>query len=43
MLLLGPPIQFESRLPSMLMRARLRHVDARPDDFVLPYILRSMK
>jgi len=36
--LLGPPIQFKSRLPSMLMRARLRHVDARPDDFVLPYI-----
>ena len=22
----------------MLMRARLRRVDARPDDFVLPYI-----
>ena len=36
--LLGPPVQFRSRLPSMLMRAHLRHVDPRPDDFVLPDI-----
>ena len=36
--LLGPAVQFRSRLPSMLMRAHLRHVDARPDDFVLPDI-----
>jgi peptidoglycan/LPS O-acetylase OafA/YrhL len=33
--LLGPAVQFRSRLPSMLMRAHLRGVDARPDDFVL--------
>jgi len=36
--LLGPPVQFRARLPSMLMRARLRQIDARPDDFVLPDI-----
>ena len=36
--LLGPAVQFRSRLPSMLMRAHLRQVDARPDDFVLPDI-----
>jgi peptidoglycan/LPS O-acetylase OafA/YrhL len=36
--LLGPAVQFRSRLPSMLMRAHLRGVDARPDDFVLPDI-----
>jgi lysophospholipase L1-like esterase len=36
--LLGPAVQFRTRLPSMLMRARLRDVDARPDDFVLPDI-----
>jgi SGNH domain (fused to AT3 domains) len=36
--LLGPAVQFRSRLPSMLMRAHLRNVDARPDDFVLPDI-----
>jgi peptidoglycan/LPS O-acetylase OafA/YrhL len=36
--LLGPAVQFRSRLPSMLMRAHLRDIDARPDDFVLPDI-----
>src|SRR5260221_10959238 len=36
--LLGPAVQFRSRLPSMLMRAHLRGVDARPEDFVLPDI-----
>ena len=44
--LLGPAVQFRSRLPSMLMRADLRHADARSDDFVLPDIFaldRKMK
>jgi peptidoglycan/LPS O-acetylase OafA/YrhL len=44
--LFGPAVQFGSRLPSMLMRAHLRHVDARPDDFVLSEIFdldRKMK
>ncbi|HET6839677.1 MAG TPA: acyltransferase family protein, partial [Bradyrhizobium sp.] len=36
--LLGPPVQFKARLPSMLMRAYLRHADALPEDFVLPSI-----
>jgi peptidoglycan/LPS O-acetylase OafA/YrhL len=36
--LLGPAVQFKSRLPSMLMRAHLRQADARPEDFVLPDI-----
>jgi peptidoglycan/LPS O-acetylase OafA/YrhL len=36
--LLGPAVQFRSRLPSMLMRAHLRNVDPRADDFVLPDI-----
>ena len=36
--LLGPAVQFRSRLPSMLMRVHLRQVDARPEDFVLPDI-----
>jgi peptidoglycan/LPS O-acetylase OafA/YrhL len=36
--LFGPAVQFRTRLPSMLMRAHLRGVDARPDDFVLPDI-----
>jgi peptidoglycan/LPS O-acetylase OafA/YrhL len=36
--LLGPAVQFRARLPSMLMRAHLRQVDARSDDFVLPDI-----
>jgi peptidoglycan/LPS O-acetylase OafA/YrhL len=36
--LLGPAVQFRTRLPSMLMRAHLRAVDARADDFVLPDI-----
>ena len=34
-LLLGPAVQFKARLPSMLMRAHLRHVDANPSEFVL--------
>jgi peptidoglycan/LPS O-acetylase OafA/YrhL len=33
--LFGPSVQFRARLPSMLMRAHLRKVDARPEDFVL--------
>jgi len=37
-ILLGPAVQFRSRLPSMLMRARLRHAEARAEDFVLPDI-----
>jgi hypothetical protein len=44
--LLGPAVQFRSRLPSMLMRAHLRGVDAAPADFVLPDIFildRQMK
>jgi peptidoglycan/LPS O-acetylase OafA/YrhL len=36
--LLGPAVQFRTRLPSMLMRAHLRNVDADPSDFVLPDI-----
>jgi hypothetical protein len=36
--LLGPAVQFKARLPSMLMRAHLRQVEARADDFVLPDI-----
>ena len=36
--LLGPAVQFRSRLPSMLARASLRGVDARADDMVLPDI-----
>jgi hypothetical protein len=35
---LGPAVQFRSRLPSMLMRAQLRHAEARAEDFVLPDI-----
>jgi peptidoglycan/LPS O-acetylase OafA/YrhL len=35
--LLGPAVQFRSRLPSMLLRAHLRGVDATAaDDFMLP-------
>jgi peptidoglycan/LPS O-acetylase OafA/YrhL len=44
--LLGPAVQFRSRLPSMLMRAHLRHAEALADDFVLPDIFaldRNMK
>jgi peptidoglycan/LPS O-acetylase OafA/YrhL len=44
--LLGPAVQFRSRLPSMLMRAHLRHIDPRADDFVLPEVFaldRNMK
>ncbi len=36
--LLGPPAQFRSRLPAMLMRAQLRGAELRADDFVLPDI-----
>jgi len=36
--LLGPAVQFRSRLPSMLTRAHLRRVDALSDDLVLPDI-----
>ena len=36
--LLGPSVQFRARLPSMLMRAHLRGVEPRADDFVLPAI-----
>ncbi len=36
--LLGPALQFKARLPSMLMRAHLRHVEPLADDFVLPDI-----
>jgi peptidoglycan/LPS O-acetylase OafA/YrhL len=36
--LLGPAVQFRSRLPSMLMRAHLRNIDPRPEDFILPDI-----
>ncbi len=34
--LLGPAVQFRSRLPSMLIRAHLRGVEASADDLVLP-------
>jgi peptidoglycan/LPS O-acetylase OafA/YrhL len=36
--LLGPAVQFKARLPSMLMRAHLRHVEISPNDFLLPDI-----
>ena len=36
--LLGPPVQFKARLPSMLMRAHLRQIEPRPEDFALPAI-----
>ncbi len=36
--LLGPAVQFKARLPSMLLRARLRQAEPRADDFVLPDI-----
>jgi peptidoglycan/LPS O-acetylase OafA/YrhL len=36
--LLGPAVQFRARLPSMLMRAHLRQIEARSEDFVLPEI-----
>jgi peptidoglycan/LPS O-acetylase OafA/YrhL len=36
--LLGPGVQFRSRLPSMLMRANLRQAHPRSDEFVLPEI-----
>jgi peptidoglycan/LPS O-acetylase OafA/YrhL len=34
--LLGPAMQFKSRLPSMLARAHLRGVEARSEDMLLP-------
>lgn len=33
--LLGPPVQFRSRLSSMLLRLHLRHAEARADDLLL--------
>ncbi len=36
--LLGPAVQFKSRLPSMLLRAHLRGIEPRADEFVLPDI-----
>jgi peptidoglycan/LPS O-acetylase OafA/YrhL len=36
--LLGPSVQFRARLPSMLARARLRGIELRPDDLILPSI-----
>jgi hypothetical protein len=36
--LLGPPVQFRARLPSMLARAQLRGVDALPEDLLLPNV-----
>ncbi len=39
--LLGPAVQFKSRLPSMLLRARVRGAEINADDFVLPIFLRS--
>jgi len=33
--LLGPPVQYRSRLPAMLLRSALRHVDPLPADFLL--------
>jgi hypothetical protein len=36
--LAGPAVQFRSELPSMLIRAHLRGVEARSDDFVRPDI-----
>ena len=36
--LLGPGVQFRTQLPSMLVRAHLRQVEARADDFLLPDI-----
>jgi peptidoglycan/LPS O-acetylase OafA/YrhL len=36
--LLGPAVQFKARLPSMLMRAHLRHVEISSNDFLLPDI-----
>jgi len=36
--LAGPAVQFRSELPSMLIRAHLRGVEARADDFVRPDI-----
>ena len=33
--LLGPPVQYRSRLPAMLLRSALRHADPVPSEFVL--------
>jgi len=35
---LGPPVQFKARLPSMLMRTHLRGIEPRAEDFALPAI-----
>jgi hypothetical protein len=35
---LGPAVQFKARLPSMLVRAHLRGIEPRPEDFVLSEI-----
>jgi peptidoglycan/LPS O-acetylase OafA/YrhL len=35
---LGPAVQFKARLPSMLMRAHLRGIEPRPEDFVFSNI-----
>jgi len=43
---LGPSIQFKARLPSMLMRAHLRGIEPRPEEFLLadvPYMDQKMK
>jgi peptidoglycan/LPS O-acetylase OafA/YrhL len=37
-MLLGPTVQFRSRLPSMLIRAHVLQADPAPQDFVLPDI-----
>lgn len=36
--LLGPSVQFRARLPSILIRARLREETVRPEDSVLPNV-----
>ena len=41
--LLGRMIQLRFRLAPLLVRAHLRNVEARSDDFVLPEILNSMR
>jgi peptidoglycan/LPS O-acetylase OafA/YrhL len=38
MVLLGPAVQFTSRLPAMLLRAHLRGADIQASDFLLPDI-----
>jgi len=36
--MLGPSVQFKSRLPAMLLRAQVGGAEVRADDFVLPDI-----